>query len=398
MVLHLFTINLPRIYLNSTGTTVSYLYTESINLSYMKLSLFVCLLLLMSACHGPESGIQSNDKDQPITDNSIADGEPRIIPYWSITHVLASLNYANKPADLQYGRFIRRVFEDSKGQYWIGTNEEGVCRFRNNEEKYFTTNDGLSGNSVRAIAEDKTGNLWFATNKGVSKYDGRSFTQFTTRDGLPSNDVWSLLTDSHGNTWFGTAAGACRFDGRIMEIFPVTVLAAAYPTRFTAGLVWSMLEDRFGNIWLGTDGSGVYKYDGKEMRSYTSQQGLAGNNILSLLEDKEGNIWMGTWKNGLIRFDGTHFTNYTQKEGLTNNDIWSLTQDTNGNIWIGTLGGGINYFNGKTFGNIQETEGITNNSVQQVFFDHKGILWIGYQGGLFKMEGRKLINYLREGC
>ena len=100
------------------------------------------------------------------------------------------------------------------------------------------------------MLEDKSGNLWFGTGGGVSKYDGKSFTQFYRKEGL-SNNLLCL----------------------------------------------SILEDKSGNLWFGTTG-GVSKYDGKSFTHFTEKEGLSNNVVTSILEDKSGNLWFGYWQAG----------------------------------------------------------------------------------------------------
>ena len=64
--------------------------------------------------------------------------------------------------------------------------------------------DGLAHSEVNTIAEDNSGQLWFGTSSGVSRYDGESFTTFTTQDGLADNRVSSVTEQSSGHLWFGT--------------------------------------------------------------------------------------------------------------------------------------------------------------------------------------------------
>src|SRR5690348_13887593 len=65
----------------------------------------------------------------------------------------------------------------------------------------FTTKDGLAGNTVYDMCQDRDGFLWFATEAGVSRYDGNSFTNYTTKDGLPDNEVLKIYGDSRGRVW-----------------------------------------------------------------------------------------------------------------------------------------------------------------------------------------------------
>ncbi|MGZ4090296.1 MAG: two-component regulator propeller domain-containing protein, partial [Bacteroidia bacterium] len=102
-------------------------------------------------------------------------------------------SYFYKPDTLQVSQYIRRIFQDTKGNLWFGTVGDGVCRYDGRYLTYYTTREGFSGNNLQGIAEDKDGNLWFATTGGVSKYDdtakSSSFTNFTTKEGLSDNSA-----------------------------------------------------------------------------------------------------------------------------------------------------------------------------------------------------------------
>ncbi|MAZ73338.1 MAG: hypothetical protein CMC70_09340 [Flavobacteriaceae bacterium] len=68
----------------------------------------------------------------------------------------------------------------------------------------YTTKDGLSSNFVYDITQDTKGFVWFATNRGISKFDGDTFTNFTTAEGLPNNDTWKLEADKQGRIWYAS--------------------------------------------------------------------------------------------------------------------------------------------------------------------------------------------------
>src|SRR5690606_9852339 len=84
----------------------------------------------------------------------------------------------------QIAEYVVAIFEDKKGDLWFGTMSKGAACYDGKTLTYFTTNEGLSGNTVASFAQDKEGNLWFGTHSGLSKYDGQTFTNFTTKDGL----------------------------------------------------------------------------------------------------------------------------------------------------------------------------------------------------------------------
>jgi len=67
---------------------------------------------------------------------------------------------------LEYTTGVRSILEDSKGNVWFGSNNEGVCLLHNGKLKYFTTKNGLSDNQIRNIYEDKNGIIWFECGRG----------------------------------------------------------------------------------------------------------------------------------------------------------------------------------------------------------------------------------------
>ncbi len=281
---------------------------------------------------------------------------------------------------LKHGN-ISCLMQDKSGNIWFGT-EGGASKYDGKSFSHFTEKDGLSNNDVRAIVEDKRGNLWFGTlNGGVSKYDGRSFTHFSDTEGLSNNFVLSILEDRVGNIWFGTNGGGVnKYDGNRVEAIEsgenippqlqkdlkkINGKLVKSFTQFTqkqglsSNIVRSILEDRNGNIWFGTEGGGLSKYDGNSFTYFTEKDGLCNNDVRSILEDKKGNLWFGTNGGGVSKYDGKSFTNLTNNEGLSSNFVSSIMEDNSGNIWFGTLGGGLNKYDGSRVEAIEKGENIS---------------------------------------
>jgi len=57
----------------------------------------------------------------------------------------------------------------------------------------FSVKEGLVQSTVKQIEQDDYGNLWLATNYGLSKFNGKVFENYTTTNGLPSNEISNLL-------------------------------------------------------------------------------------------------------------------------------------------------------------------------------------------------------------
>ncbi len=97
---------------------------------------------------------------------------------------------------------------------WAGTWGGGVGIFDGKSWKNLTRKDGLAGNVVYAVIEDKQGYMWFGTSGGVSRYDGVNWLTFTRKDGLLDNHVYSLVATADGDIWAATRGGVSRLGKR----------------------------------------------------------------------------------------------------------------------------------------------------------------------------------------
>ncbi len=110
--------------------------------------------------------------------------------------------------------------------------------------------DGLIDDRVNDLVLDRDGNLWVATQGGLSCFDGHTFHSFTTEDGLPSNRIHCLLEDARGRLWIGTDREVAQYDGQIFQIIKSPHI----------GSVCRIFEDRDGTFWLGTVAGSVIRY------------------------------------------------------------------------------------------------------------------------------------------
>ncbi|MBK6481740.1 MAG: hypothetical protein IPG01_01090 [Chitinophagaceae bacterium] len=114
-------------------------------------------------------------------------------------------------------------------------------------------NDGLPSQVVYCALQDHQGYMWFGTDAGVSRFDGKHFENYTMKDGLTDNEVLNMFRDSRDRIWFYTLNGKiCYFQkGKFMNASNDAMLAninAKYE-------FMSFLEDTNGNVWLGGYGS-----------------------------------------------------------------------------------------------------------------------------------------------
>ena len=291
---------------------------------------------------------------------------------------------------------INSIVQDREGNVWFGTNR-GLCRYDGAQFVTFTTEDGLADSFVQSIGEDRQGNLWFGTRfGGVSRYDGKEFVTFTTADGLADKWVTSIVEDRQGNLWFGTIDGLSLFDGTQFTTFTTE-------DGLGDNLVAAIVEDRQGHMWFGTL-EGVSRYDGTQFTTYTTEDGLGDNFVLTILEDRQGRIWVGTagfragkGRGGVSRFDGQAFVTFTTEDGLADNYVSSLREDRLGNLWAGTLLGGASRFDGQGFVTFTTKDGLVDNEVRSLLEDRQGNMWFGTDsGGVSRYDGGQVTTFTTE--
>lgn len=125
---------------------------------------------------------------------------------------------------------VRSLYEDNKGDLWIGNNGIGVLKYNGHTMTNISEKNGLIGTlstrsgghspagtleHVFAITEDRQGNMWFGDrDTGVWKYDGKTFVNYTELDGLTATHVWVIYETQKGEIWLGMEDGSvCRFNG-----------------------------------------------------------------------------------------------------------------------------------------------------------------------------------------
>ena len=93
---------------------------------------------------------------------------------------------------------------------WAGTWGGGVSRFDGKKWSNLNSKQGLAGNIVYSIAQSPDGTLWFGTNKGVSRYDGKNWQTIGKQQGLLEDNVYALAVAPGGEVWAGTRRGVTR--------------------------------------------------------------------------------------------------------------------------------------------------------------------------------------------
>jgi signal transduction histidine kinase/ligand-binding sensor domain-containing protein/DNA-binding response OmpR family regulator len=228
--------------------------------------------------------------------------------------------------------------------------------------------DGLSSNTVRSIIQDNRGFMWFGTENGLSRFDGRSFKNFRSVYGdstsLGNNYVYTLYEDRQGRIWTGTEGGVYIYDPW-SEHFSLFSAATSDGTTVRSHIT-NLAGDENNNIWISTYTQGVFRYNPEEntLCRYVNGAGNADSPpdvemILSLYIDKQNVVWTSPQRGRgvLNRFDPdqdkfvpVHFLMDQVSAGDIG--VYAMLEDSGNNFWIGTWSHGLCRFDRNT-GEIQ---------------------------------------------
>jgi ligand-binding sensor domain-containing protein/signal transduction histidine kinase len=249
------------------------------------------------------------------------------------------------------------VLEDHTGEWWIAT-AVGVCRFpkvskpeqlaRTPPKALYTTRNGLANNMILRLFEDSRGDIWIGQGQGgngLSRWERSTgaFHHYTEKDNLPHLDIFfvsSFAEDRAGNLWIGFSGegGLVRYrDGRF--------------TLFTAndgvppGQIRNMLIDSAGRLWVTSYRGGLSRIDDPsaerpQLLTYTTIDGLSSNVITAVSEDQWGRIYISTGR-GIDRLDPAtgRVKHYTTADGLSPGEVLGSLRDHRGMLWFSSVSG-----------------------------------------------------------
>ena len=286
-----------------------------------------------------------------------------------------------------------------------------------------TVFNGLPSDSIKAIAQTPDGVMWFGTDNGLARFDGRRVQNFTLGEG-DSNRILVMKTDALGRIWIGTQKGAFVFSQNRSEFIAGTedvgvqsiflgdeVLlgsdsGSVYRVKESNGTqtaeqisteqlkgtdakplaVTGIVKDH-DRLLVATYGRGVFVFrDGKFSELASTPRPVFIN---SLTVDTTGKVWLGTDANkgisGIFRLDDSKAVRATAPTA----NVWPITVDQTG-VWAGTARYGLFHLvtskTDESFTFENTSGGLRSNTVFSIFTDREGVVWLGTNRGVSRYD------------
>lgn len=247
--------------------------------------------------------------------------------------------------------------------------------------KNYTTQDGLPDTRVAPIMQDSKGYLWFGTQAGLTRYDGREFRTFGGAKDIPGIFGRSICEDHRGAIWFAytgfAGGGLLRYvDGTVTE-FPGVVQALG-------GEAGAVVEDDEHALWVGS-GKGLIRMVAEDSgRHKWNIESFPDFNASALFADADRHVWIATFAGALYVYDGKR---WTQKLANLNPPIrpYAIYQTRSKELWVGGIFGAAR-MSATTIQRFDTTHGLPARGVWCFAEDKHGNFWVGTTDGLYRMQ------------
>jgi signal transduction histidine kinase len=292
------------------------------------------------------------------------------------------------------------LFRSTDGRLWVGT-QQGLLRLHEGRVDGFRAIDGLSGDHVNAIFEDREGSVWVSTTDGLDRFREYPIATISRNQGISSSEAWSVQAPTDGNIWIGTPDGLNRWaNGRVTVYrgrmalgqgrqrdkseLKGSVVVTEISNSGLVGTPQSLGLDDAGRFWASSN-HGVFYF---ERGAFIRVAGIPGGNIYSIAADGQGSVWILHSTAGIF---------YRTPNAVVQHIPWSqfpqktaramLPDRKQGGLWLGFYEGGIAYLkDGKAVRSYGPADGLGDGRVTQLRVDSRDGVWAATEGGLSRIN------------
>lgn len=320
----------------------------------------------------------------------------------------ASFHIETELTDRIGSNYLNVIFEDSRQNLWIATEEKGLYRYspESKELKSYKAPYHIAGDDVSAICEDAHGQIFVGTlTKGLFRLSSRQEGNFepVLYQNRMNLNIRTLIIDTRGKLIIGTDGEGVKEYQPQQDIIVDSEINAG-PFDFSKSKVHSLIEDKDHNLWLGIFQKGLILVPGISNKfDYYGYKSIHNNTIgsscvMAIHTDEQATIWIGTDNDGLyaINDQGKQLRHYTHQAGNPQSvpgTILCLYEDSNQELWLGSYFDGLARMNKQT-GTCQDATSLLQGNlnagkpkVSCIIEDKNKNLWVGtYGSGLYKIN------------
>ncbi|MBL0104231.1 MAG: T9SS type A sorting domain-containing protein [Bacteroidetes bacterium] len=204
-----------------------------------------------------------------------------------------------------------------------------------------TLNSAIANNAVNDITEDRDGNIWIATNQGVSKFDGINWITYNSSNSPLPTDVCYAIAAQGNIIWIGSVHGLVKIDSGVWTIYD------QFNSNIPAGYITDIEIESGSAIWIGTWQYGCARFEANNFTSFQStNSGLSADNVISIEYQADSNfVWIASWPfGGVSKYDFSGWQTFDPTNSiLPTYDVNGVAIDDSNNVWLSTSAGVCRY-------------------------------------------------------
>ncbi len=285
------------------------------------------------------------------------------------------------------GDVILSLFEDREGNVWVASTG-GLDRFRELPVATISVKQGLSSDATQSVLAAADGSIWVGAHEGLTRWKDGQATIFGNTSGLPEDAPESLFQDDRGRIWVSTRHGLVYFkDGRF-------VVVNAVPT----GEVHFITGDKTGNLWLAERQSLLHALEGRLIERIPWSE-LGRHQAAGVLLSDGGGVWLGFWSHGGLSYfkEGRLRASYKTAEGLGGDDVIGLQLDPDGTLWASTQQGGLTRLkDGRVLASLTSRDGLPCDTINWSIEDDDRSVWLYTGCGLVRIRRSELDAWISD--
>lgn len=291
------------------------------------------------------------------------------------------------PAEFPLDRGKITMLPDGRGGLYASMRNGMIHYFHVKSRKWqwMGMKNGFVADGANSIFKDFEQNIWFCTDRGISKLVSRRFGNFRIKNGLLEDEVTVVLEYEPGKFMLGHNKGVTFWDGKMFSRYP---FAGKLQGNIMLCRILDAKADSRQNIWLALDDGGVARIDSDRRLSWFGMPHGLPSNITSLWLDPGDRVWVGT-RHGIFRQSGNRFI-YEPIDGFPNPNIRKIFGRGRELGYLATFTNGLLAYDKKMnrWENYRLPGISTANSIFAVKEDSKGRILLGTRAGLFVITKR----------
>ena len=275
---------------------------------------------------------------------------------------------------------VSALLIDHQGGLWVGTDNNQLFRIYQSKVDRFGSADGLSSDDVTGFYQDREGDLWVVTTKGIDRFRDVPVATFSRREGLTAEAAQSVLATSDGTVWIANVEA--------LDVWRQGNLSAITRAQGLPGrLVTSLFQDHSGRLWVGIDG-GLTIYEHGRFHPVNQPDGKPIGVVVAITEDTDRDIWAAVTTPAVVRIHDFAVQEEISPPRIPR--VESLAPDPAGGIWLGLLNGDVVQYRQGRIETVVTAQSPSSGAINNLFADSDGSLWVATANGLIRSKADRV--------